>query len=296
MSAAAFTLVRADALPAAALPAAFAAAFADYVAGPFTLPPAQWPVLLARQGVALDESRAALDSDGQVAAFALVAPRPRHRRWRLATMGALPAARGQGAAPALLDDLIARAGAPGQQALELEVFAQNPRAVALYRGRGFEALHELHGHALAAQATPVGRAADAPPVDEVDRDAAFAWLDAAERRHPELPLQVTAPSLAALQLPLQAWQHGRAQLIFHVADDGSVVLQSLVDLVPAQRDAAALLAALRARHVGRAMKMPPLQRADLGGRALREAGFEAQPLHQLWMRKALRPARRSGRT
>ncbi len=288
MTAPPFTLVPADDWPQASLHAAFAGAFADYVAGPFTLPLAQWPVLLARQGVDLALSRIAL-RDGQPAAFALVAPRPARGRWRLATMGALPSARGSGAAPALLDDLIVRATAAGVAALELEVFAQNPRALSLYRGRGFQELHELHGHTLAADAAAQG---DLPraAVTEVDREAAFAWLDAAEAQQPELPLQVTALSLAALQMPLQAWQQGRAQLVFSLADDGSVVLQSLVDLDPAQPGAAALLVELRSRHPGRPVKVPALQRDDLGGRALQAAGFERQVLHQLWMRRGLHAA------
>jgi len=138
-------LSAADLTP-ADLHAAFGAAFADYLIGPFSLPLAAWPGFLARQGVDLTLSRAALDGEGRILAFCLVAPRPALGRWRLGTMGALPAARGSGAAPALLDDFIARAAAAGQGAVELEVFAQNARALRLYQGRGFAPLHELHGY------------------------------------------------------------------------------------------------------------------------------------------------------
>jgi hypothetical protein len=69
------------------------------------------------------------------------------------------------------------------------------------------------------------------------------------------------------------------------------VLQSLVDLDPAQPGAAALINALRRRHAGRVITVPPLQRADLGGRALRAAGFEPLPLHQWWMRRDLQAPR-----
>lgn len=272
----------ADAVPAADLHAAFGAAFADYLIGPFQVPLAGWPVFLARQAADLGLSRVA-ELDGQIVAFALVAPRPQVLRWRLATMGALPAARGSGAAPALLDDFVDRAGAAGQLGVELEVFAQNQRAVRLYRGRGFEVRHALHGYALQP-----GRAAGrAPAVTEVDRGSAMSWLAQAMVQLPDLPLQVTPAVLQALPQQVQAWQHGQAQLVFGMPADAALVIHSLVDRDPAQRDAHVLLEALLARHPQRAIQVPQLQRLDVGGQALRRLGFEPQPLHQLWMCRAL---------
>jgi ribosomal protein S18 acetylase RimI-like enzyme len=265
------------------LHAAFGAAFADYLNGPFNLPLDQWPQLLGRQVVDLALSRVAMQ-DGQVLAFAYTAQRPAIGHWRLAAMGAVPQARGSGAAAALLDDFIARAGAAGMQGVELECFAQNERALRLYRGRGFEPLHELHGwrRPADAQLAPA-EGGSATPVALQD---AFAWLDALAQERADLPLQVTPPSLRALPVALQAWRLASAMLVFSAGPAGLTV-HSLVDAQPAQRDAQALVAQLLARHPGQAVTVPQLQRPDLGGQALLRLGFERQPLHQLLLRRAL---------
>eukprot|EP01137_Pigoraptor_chileana_P018688 Opistho-2@78628 len=129
------------------LHAAFGLAFSDYLIGPFQVGLAQWPQFLARQGVDLGLSRALLRGE-TLLAFALVAPRA--RRWRLATMGAVPAARGSGAAPQLLDDFVQRARAAGLAEVELEVFAQNERALRLYQCRGLIAMQRMQGLEAAA--------------------------------------------------------------------------------------------------------------------------------------------------
>jgi ribosomal protein S18 acetylase RimI-like enzyme len=272
---------------AAALHEAFTAAFADYLNGPFRLGLDEWPALLARQAIEPALSRVALDGD-QVVAFAFVARRDA-THWRLATMGARPEARGSGAAPALLDDVIARATEAGVATLELEVFAQNERAFRLYRRRGFEPRYELHGYVQELAVAPADAAGAA--YDAVDRAAAFAWLDDAARRIDLLPLQVTPACLAGLTGPWQAWRRAGAQLVFDAGTEptGSVVVHSLVDTDAAQRDATALVAALCRQHAGRRIVAPQLQRLDVAGLAFRAAGFAPLPLHQLLLVRPLNP-------
>jgi len=266
-------LLAADQLPPAALHQAFGQAFADYLLGPFRLSLAQWPGFLARQAVALDLSRVALNALGEPLAFALVAPRP--KRWRLATMGATPSARGSGAAPALLDDFIERAGAAGAQAVELEVFAQNERAVRLYQSRGFAQVHELHGYERAAQ----GGAAQAPGWQALPREQALAWLRANEPA--DLPLQLGATVLEQHPEGWTAWQQGRALLVWAKAGDRVQIL-SLIDRQPDQPDAERLVAALAAAEPSLALFAPQLLRPDLGGEALQRLGFSRAALHQ-WL-------------
>jgi ribosomal protein S18 acetylase RimI-like enzyme len=276
----ALTLVAADAVAPADLHAAFTDAFSDYVAGPFLLTLDQWPSLLARQVVDLAASRVAVDASGRILAFAKTARRPAIGRWRLAAMGARPEARGTGAAPALLDDFIARARAEGVRGLELECFQKNERALRLYRGRGFAVVHALNGWSAAA----AGRGADAPAQErpqEVGREDAFGWLDEATLRVPDLPLQFTPPSLRAATRPLTCWRSGSAQLVFSVVGDTPIQVHSLVDLQGAQHDAEMLVRALRAAYPDHAITVPPLQRDDLGGEALRRAGFEMAELNQV---------------
>ncbi len=280
----AMRLAPATDVPPAALHAAFLAAFDGYVAGTPDLPYARWPNAMARQGVAFALSRVALDAEGQLLAFALVAPRSDAPRWRLAVMGAVPAARGLGAAPALLDDLIARATAAGQHAVELECFAQNPRALALYTGRGFVERHALRSYAKAPPHEADGAGA---AVSQVDTAAALDWLAAAARAIDDLPLQVTAPSIAGLEPAGTAWQLGTAQGVWTAVGADRRVVHSLVDLDPAQRDAERLARQLCATGGGCTVVAPPLQREDVGGAALQRAGFEVRPLHQVWMLRAL---------
>lgn len=277
------SLVAADAVPAADLHATFVAAFADHLHGPIQTTLAQWPTFVARQAVDLATSRVAC-RDGHPLAFALVAPRPATGRWRLAVMGAVPAARGTGAAAALLDDVIARAGAAGVPEVELECFAQNERALKFYRSRGFAAVQALHGWSQPADASrrAASRASVAPP-REVDRASAFAWLADAERRLPNLPLQVTPPSLAAAVRPLTSWRIGSAQLVFSFVAGTPTQVHSLADTNPAQDDAQALLRCLRVTHPAEEIVIPALQRDDLGGDAARREGFAPQALHQVLM-------------
>jgi len=275
--------VPADTIAPATLHAAFASAFSDYLLGPFNLPLELWPVFVGRQGADLSLSRAAL-RDGRLLAFALVAPRPEIGHWRLATMGAVPEARGSGVAPALLDDFIARAVAAGIRGVELECFAQNERALRLYRARGFETVHPLYGYVRAAGA-PLLADEPAGDVARIDVPSAFAWLDRRNVELGDLPLQVTPVSLRAQPVALQAWQRGLAQLVFAVNGTESVAIHSLVDLDAAQPGAQALVAQLVNEHPVHRIVVPQLQRPDLGGEALERLGFERQPLHQLLMRR-----------
>ena len=277
-------LASTDTIEPAALYAAFIAAFSDYLVT-FTFPIEQWPHLLARHVANLALGRAAL-RDGEVVAFALVAPRPELGSWRVAAMGALPSARGSGVAPMLLDDFIQRAAGAGMGQVELECFAQNERAVRLYRSRGFEVVHPLYGYVLAAGAPRV-ESPSSEAVLQVELQDAFAWLDAASLEMGDLPLQVTPPSLKAQGAALQAWRCGNAQLAFTALSPDTVTVQSLVDRDPAQRDAQQLIAHLLERYPTSKIAVPQLQRPDIGGNAFQRMGFERLPLHGVLMRRAL---------
>jgi predicted N-acetyltransferase YhbS/L-amino acid N-acyltransferase YncA len=279
-------LIPTDQIAPEALHAAFGRAFADYVAGPFQLPLAQWTGFLQRQGIELALGRAVLDAhSGAVQAFALVAPRPALARWRLGTMGAVPEARGHGAAVQLLEDFVQRGRAAGLAAVELEVFAQNTRALRLYRRHGFVEQHALQGW------QGLGHADGQDPVASahaVRTNAALAWLREAELRTADLPLQVGAELVQRLPTGWSAWQRGSAQLVFSGDAALGIAVRSLIDLDPAQQDAESLIRALLAVHPGARITVPALQRPDLGGAALRRCGFAPEALHQFIMRRDLR--------
>ena len=278
----AMTLVGADTLAPADLHAATVAAFADYLVGPFQMTLEQFPSFIGRQGIDLARSRVVLH-DGVVGTFAFACPRPEVGRWRLGVMAARPAARGSGAAPALLDDFIERARAEGLQAVELECFAENERALRLYRSRGFEVVSELNGWM-----TPdAGAPASARPRDvhAADRADALAWLDAANRRLAWLPFPNSDRCMAAQVRPLSFWRCGGAQLVFSVVDGTPTQIHSLIDLDPALNDAETLARALLAAHPD--AFAPPILRDDLGGAALRRAGFAPHGMSQVLMKRKL---------
>lgn len=276
------TLCAASSIAPAQLHATFVIAFADYLLGPFALTLEQWPGFLARQGVSLEDSRVALHENTPVA-FALVAKRPRQQRWRLATMGAVPEARGSGAAGLLLDDMVSRAKHHGNVAVELEVFAQNDRAWRLYQGRGFVRRCDLYGfqHQTGHDQPAV------PAVETVELANALRWLDETEQDIADLPLQVTAGVLGALTATLTAWRCGQAQLVFLEGPAQTLTVSSLIDRDPRQEDARRLLQYLCSRYPGYAVNVPQLQREDLGGTAMRSLGFNPLPLHQWLMVREL---------
>lgn len=278
-----FSFVRAADLPAADLHEANLAAFADYIAGPMHLPFDQWPSLIARQGIDLARSRVAV-RDGAIASYAYVCPRPEVGRWRLGVMAAVPAARGTGAAPALLDDFIARARAEGLPWVELECFAQNERALRLYRSRGFDVVSALNGWKLPQGASP-GASAPARDVRVVDRERALGWLAQADQRLEWLPFPNSDRCMAAQVRPLSFWQCGSAQLVFSVVEGTPTQIHSLIDLDPALRDAEVLARALAAAHPD--AFAPPILRDDFGGEALRRAGFAPHGMSQVLMRRKL---------
>lgn len=275
-----FEIVAADARPAADLHAAFLGAFSDYVSGPVHVPLDQWAALGARQGVVESLSRVAV-RDGEVIAFGLACPRPETGRWRLGAMGALPAARGTGAAQALLGDFLARAKEAGAAEAELECFAANERALRLYRSRGFEAVCALD----AWKATHAPVSAPARDVRALEPASGLAWLARANRRIADLPFQCTDRSLALQARPLTFWQCDDALMVFSVVEGTPTTIHALIDLDPALHAAEALALALRAAH--RDIVAPPLLRDDLGGAALGRTGFERQALGQVLMKRAL---------
>ena len=285
------SLVPADALDPAALHAAFTAAFADYLLGPFQVPFEQWPLFLARQAVDLAQSRAAM-ADRTVVAFCLAAPRHDRPSWRLGTMGALPAARGSGAAAALLQDFVERARAADQRDVELECFVQNERAVRLYERFGFVGMHELFGYAGRpgnnAGAVPQPTALPQPAeVVDTEVEEAFAAIEALARRDGALPLQVTPQCLRALPVQFRAWRSGEAWLVATEVGTDKINTHALIDTSADQTHAEALVRHLAALHPQRTLHVPQLQRDDLGGAALQRIGLPRLPLHQRLMRLRL---------
>lgn len=90
-----------------------------------------------------------------------------------------------------------------------------------------------------------------------------------------------------MPVALQAWRHGRAQVVAGDSGAGRLTIHSLVDLDPAQASAERLVIHLMRRFGHGTVFVPQLQREDLGGQALRRCGLQRLPLHQVLMRRLL---------
>jgi hypothetical protein len=206
-------------------------------------------------------------------------------RCRVGAMGLLPETRGSGLAQALLERVIAEASVRGDTAIELEVFAQNPRAHHLYLGFGFGDVMPLHGYTCDASAV---RQAEGPaPAPAVLPLAAAAdWL---ARQAADMPFQQSAHLLRAPTTRGTAWQAGTALLVFDLPQDSSVLALRVVhEADAASGSLAGLVKRLAAEHPQRRLQMPALLAPHLGGDVLEQLGFVRQPLHQYLMRRALR--------
>lgn len=268
-----------------ALAECFTLSFDGYIAGSMKLDAAMLPRFLARQGADLALSRC-VTIDGVLMGLGFIGAYAGRRR--VGGMGVRPEARGTGAARMLMARLIDDAKAAGADALELEVFSQNLRAVRLYRSLGFAEGVALRGFSREAGAPvpqlPALLREGAPPQPVSLADAA-EWLMAHGRA--DLPYQASAHALRHVDASARAWRLGSALLVFSVGGPELVTIQVLFDADPRQLDAQRLLAALVQAHASHAMRVPQLMREDCAGQALRNTGFKPLDLHQIQMRLAL---------
>jgi len=264
-----------------ALREAFNASFADYLIRFPTLDDEGWRTFVTRQGIDLSLSFAATQGS-DVVAFAMITPRP-GARTRIAVMGARPEARGTGIAKRLLDDAVSAALARGDRWIELEAFAQNVRAVALYRSRAFEPVTALYGF-IASQREGLAQDAD---VREASREDASRFAAAIDRDDPTLlPWQVGGEAILALPGNVRAWRYGAGQMVFQDSDPITVI--SLLERGEGHGDSLRLIAALRHVFPERELRAPQLHREEGPARAFDEAGWTRQELHQLYLRRQLR--------
>jgi hypothetical protein len=278
--AASVTIVEAARVAPAALREAFNEAFSDYLLKFPILDLDGWRAFVGRQGIDIELSKVAVSGD-TVIAFAMITPRPLQRT-RIAVMGARIAARGTGAAPRLLDDAVTSSLARRDRWIELEAFAQNERAVRLYRSRGFEVDADLIGFV----APPSQGLAQDEAVRDVSREEAATWARALDQDHPALlPWQVGGEAvLAALGSP-RAWRIGEALLVFTELNADTINMSTLLDRGADQRDAVRLIGAVRHRYPRALLKAPQIHRADGAARAFEAAGWTREPLYQHLMRR-----------
>ncbi|MBL9137859.1 MAG: GNAT family N-acetyltransferase [Verrucomicrobiales bacterium] len=290
-----WTVVHTDSLDLNAFAALFNRAFADYLV---RFPPMDGPAfqrLLAGQGIDLAWSRL-VAAKGAPAGFGLI--HRSNQMCRLAAMGVVPAARGRGAAGALLDALLEEAEARGDHGMTLEVFEQNPPALQLYLSRGFLRHVRLLGwrrDLVAAPAlAPSGHGADS--MIRVPLGEASAW-QTSDPRHagyaftfPRLPFQVSGMAVPRLPASAKAYRIADTLAVVNETEPGSMRWCALLP-PPAAASPWSLLksAALRvmAEFPEHRWSAPAIFPEAYGEHVFEPLGFTREPLHQWLMFRKL---------
>jgi GNAT superfamily N-acetyltransferase len=150
--------------------------------------------------------------DGQDIGLAYIAPR--FETARLAGMGIVKSARGQGTGRVLVAEFLRRLREEGFREAVLEVFEQNEAAVRLYKSFGFEATQRLYGF----EREPM-RIAEAKPLRQVSLGE---FSDA--MRISQLPSSPTANHFCRTTLPVRAWTiDGQAYAIYAPPRNGGLI-------------------------------------------------------------------------
>lgn len=254
-------------------------AFTDYIGGKVMFNPDSFLRFVYREGIDLSMSHVALHDD-KIIGFALVG----RQGWtsRLATMGVMPHARGQGAGRWLLSQVIEEADIRGDHTVVLEVFEQNTNALKLYEQAGFETVRRLFGYT--AQHPPGVAAAELEEID-VFEVARVLMADGCTT----LPWQIAGPSIARLGPPYRGHRLGPAYTV--ISDPGSrmVVLRTFM-VEPSQRQQGygrRLFQALWAHYPEKTWTIPALCPEEYGSSFMERVGFQPARLNQFQMALAL---------
>ena len=257
----------------------FNTAFAGYVGGDAHFSAASLAGWIAGEGIDLSLSQIVL-RDGQAVGFGYITRQG--GECRLAAFGIVPSAAHQGVGKATMLELIAQAKARGDQAFHLEVIEQNPRAVKLYQGVGFEIVRRLVGY---KGVNPQGEA----PVPAEKIDLAMAARAVVRYEARDLPWQANGLSKLRLSPPNVGYRLGEAYAILSDPDAATIGLRSLIVAAEArqQGQATRLLSALFAQYPAKTWVLGSIFPEELVTGLAEKFGFERQPISQWQMRLAL---------
>lgn len=236
------------------------------------------------------------ESDGAPVGVMLIA----RRGWtsRVAAMGFAPEVRGQGVGRRFLGEAIAEAEARGDRTMVLEVFEQNPPAVALYTKLGFCPQRRLvgwkwePGEAAVDSAIAENTADDLTEIDPRE----FGRL-AARQGEPDLPWALQAETLSASTAPARAW-HLAHRAYALVADPAAekLALAALVVPQPHRRQGwgTRLVQSLAAAFPGRPWSVAPIVPEGLVGDFFTQLGWGGWEIRQIEMRLEIETSESEG--
>ena len=199
-------------------------------------------------------------------------------------MGIVPAARGSGAARALLDKLFEEAEERADEAMVLEVIEQNPRAHAVYRRHGFRELGRLLGWRRAADADPPQQAPiggeEVPTMDALRIPAAIDY--------PELPWQISRHAVAKAPVT-RAFRTETVCVIIGDPEATPVRLYAALSIDPPHgavwNELRSVLAGVIARFPKREFFAPAIFPEEFGTYLFEPLGFKPEPISQFLMRR-----------
>ena len=264
------------------LAALFNDAFTNYVGGNVQFTAPALAHFIANDNIDLDLSQVFFRDD-QPIGFGHVT----RQGWtsRLAAFGIIPSASHAGLGKAAMLHLIDQARARGDHVFELEVIEQNPRAVRLYAGVGFQTLRRLVGYELKSPPVDVGARHVVPEIIDI-LDAARVVV---EHGAPDLPWGVAGAALARHAPPDLAFCLDDAYAV--ISNPAGQVVAFRAVIVPPdlrrQGRASRLISALFARYPDKTWVVPAIVPEEIGGELLARFGFTRQPISQFQMRLAL---------
>lgn len=200
------------------LAALFNHAFEGYIGGDVHLDRDNLLTILTRDNTDLLLSRVLIHNNTPQG-FILIA----RQGWtsRIAAMGIIPEAKGQGRGKWFLNQVIDESRARGEKALVLEAFEQNTPAVELYKRVGFTVVRRLIGYDAEAI-----QGVSSPDLTEIDP------LDMAKQimQHgvSDLPWQVSATTIARAGAPNRAYRLGHAYALITNPNAEVVVIRALL--------------------------------------------------------------------
>jgi GNAT superfamily N-acetyltransferase len=248
--------------------------FENYLV-PITFNLMQFLTMLRKDSVDLSASRVLL-VDNQRVGIALIA----RRGWtsRLAAMGIIQSARGQGAGLWFMEKLIQEARERNEQVMVLEVIEQNEYAVRLYLKCGFQNIRRLIGFSRRNTIKSANNALEEIDLREAGRLISQYGLS-------DLPWQLAGETIAHLNPPARAFRKGPACMVTSDPEAEHVVIWSLL-VEPEARGkdlGVDMLKSVIAHHSGQNWHVPAIFPEGFG-KIFERAGFEREEISQWQMR------------
>jgi len=274
-----FEIVPSYDVPIAEQARVFTEAFAGYVAGSFQFNPTTLATFLSAQGIDLCYSRFVRDGDGRLISFGFI--NRTSDISRLGAMGTIAAGRRSGAGRFLVSHLLQEAQNRGDRQMFLEVFEQNPAAIALYEAHGFKSVVRLHGW----------RSSTTNPESETDTIQEISMTEALQLPHgvdyPEIPWQISRHAMAKVARP-RVFRYGDIAAIIGEPKTSPARFYGYLGFTGRNWDELRQLTqSLVGKFSGTQFFAPQIFPEEFGLKIFAPLNFQKEPLNQFLMRKDL---------